>query len=118
NGQPVAAIGAATEHRLLRNESAKSGRQEHDLRVDRRWQEQGFTYATLSVRNTSPYELEEITIQCTAVGRGHVNLNFREQTLLTRKDGPMGPGFAKTLKIRLERGGFSVREMTCTARGW
>ena len=109
---------ALQEKRIYREEGDKSGRGDIDLRIERLWIENGFTYATVSVQNTSPYELEEITIKCTAFGRGAVNLDFREQTLLTRQDGRMMPGFQKTMKVRMARGGFSIREMSCSARGW
>lgn len=108
---------AVIERPIYRAEGEKVGN-DIDLRIERVWLENGFTFADLRVRNTSPYELEEITIKCTAFGKGHVNLDFREQTLLTRADGRMLPGFDKSLKIRLERAGFDVREMSCNAKGW
>lgn len=109
---------ATREMRVLRNDEDKSRRGDLDLKINRLWMENGYTYASLTVTNTSGFELEEVTIKCTAFGAGHVNLDFREQTLLTSQDGPMRVGFTKTMKIRLERGGFEVRSMSCHARGW
>jgi hypothetical protein len=108
----------AREIPIFRDDAARSGRGEIDLRVENLWVEEDITYARVSVRNTSPYELEEITIKCKAFGQGLVNLDFAEQTLLTREEERMLPGFHTTMKIRLQRGGFAVREITCSARGW
>ena len=114
---PSPAPAGAVEQPIFRAEGEKVGN-DIDLRIERLWLENGFTFAQLDVRNTSPYELEEITIKCTAFSDGYVNLDFREQTLLTRADGRMLPGFSKSLRIRFERGGFELREMSCTAKGW
>jgi hypothetical protein len=61
--------------------------------------------------------LKEVSIKCRAIGAGHVNIDYKEQPLLTPADGPMPPGLTKSMKIRLERGEFAVKEMQCLAHG-
>ncbi len=109
---------AAEEKHLLHSDADKSRTGELGLRIDRIWSESGVHHAEVTVRNTSTFELDEITIKCTAFGPGHINLSFHEQTLVSGKNGPITPGFTKTMDLDLATRGFEIRSMSCVARGW
>jgi hypothetical protein len=106
------------EKKLTHNEEDKSRTRELGLNVDRIWSESGMNWAQVTVKNTSVYALDEITIKCTAFGAAHINLSFHEQTLVSKKNGPIVPGFSKTMDLQLGGRGFEIRSMSCVARGW
>lgn len=106
------------EKRLLHSDADKSRTGELGLRIERIWSANGIHHAEVTVQNTSGFELDEITIKCTAFGPGRINLSFREQTLVRAKNGPIHPGFTKTMELDLASRGFEIRSMSCVARGW
>jgi hypothetical protein len=88
------------------------------LQIDRVWSEGRKTFASVTVRNTSPRVLAEIVVRCAALGPNEKELSFQERRFSSAEQGPIQPGFATNLKLTLDIAGSAIRSASCNARGF
>lgn len=88
------------------------------VEVKRIWKEAGATFASVTVRNISAYDLDEIDLTCAAVDAEGKQLGFHQETLRGSDADPLKPGAARTVKLQVDGDGKSLRSLSCTADGF
>lgn len=109
--------GGVLERRILRAEGEKRGT-DLAVKVERIWSEGADTYASLTVRNTSPWEIDEIDVNCTALGPNEKELSVQQRKLAATEKDPIRPGYSTTLRLVLDSAGSQIRALSCSARGF
>jgi hypothetical protein len=88
------------------------------LTVDRAWAEEigGYrcSYALVTWENTTSKTFNQITIQAIAYNSAGQKINANERSFFAMVDGPIAPGFKRTLKIPVELGGENFSRMECS----
>lgn len=86
------------------------------FRINRSWLEYGYMKALVSYENTTSKTFEVVTIRCSALnGSSPVGVNKR--SIFDTTDGPITPGFRRTLEVPVALNGARANRVECELTG-
>jgi hypothetical protein len=82
------------------------------FRIDRSWLEHGYMKALVSYENTTSQTFEVVTIRCSALDGGSP-VGTNKRSIFDFRDGPIGPGFRRTLEVPVNLNGARASRVEC-----